>query len=58
LQEEFNLTEKLQHMGESFKNTCKNADVDIKTWNFAVGKVEDEFIVEVNVKLGIHSKPC
>ncbi len=58
MQEDFNLSEKLQRMGQDLKNQCKNADVNIKTWNFAVGKVDDEFIVEVNVKLGFKAKHC
>ena len=56
MQEDFNLSEKLQRMGQDLKNQCQNADVNIKTWNFAVGKVDDEFVVEVNVKLGIKAK--
>lgn len=45
-------------MGQDFKSQCQNTDVNIKTWNFAIGKVDDEFVVEVNLKLGIKAKPC
>jgi hypothetical protein len=31
-------------------------DVKIKNWNFAVGKLEKEYTVEVNVKLGLKPK--
>ena len=31
-------------------------EVDVKVWNFAVGKVEKEYVVEVNLKIGIKPK--
>jgi len=30
--------------------------VEVKDWNFAVGKSEKEYTVEINLKLGIRSK--
>ena len=34
----------------------KDMDVEVKDWHFAVGKLEKEYTVEVNVKLGIKPK--
>jgi hypothetical protein len=58
-----NITEKLQKIGqtaEEYKdaivNQFKDMEVDVKDWNFSVGKVEKEYVVEVNLKLGIRSK--
>jgi len=57
------MMERLQRMGQtaqSYKdavvNQFKDMEVDVKDWNFSVGKMGDEYTVEVNVKLGIHSK--
>ena len=58
MSEQVNLSEKLQKMSENLMAQCRNMDVDVKTWNFAVGKVENEFIVEVNLKLGISQRVC
>ena len=41
---------------EKLVSTFKDMDVEVKDWHFAVGKAEKEYIVEVNVKLGIKSK--
>jgi hypothetical protein len=58
-----NITEKLQKIGqtaEEYKNAIvnqfKDMEVDVKDWNFSVGKMEKEYVVEVNLKLGIRSK--
>jgi hypothetical protein len=58
-----NITEKLQKIGQTAQeykdaivNQFKDMEVDVKDWNFSVGKVEKEYIVEVNLKLGIRSK--
>lgn len=60
---EANMAEKLQKMGQTAQeykdalvNQFKDMEVDLKDWNFSVGKTEDEYTVEVNVKLGIRSK--
>jgi hypothetical protein len=34
----------------------KDMDVDVKEWNFTVGKLDKEYIVEVNVKLSVKPK--
>ncbi|MGD0450547.1 MAG: hypothetical protein ABSA79_05765 [Candidatus Bathyarchaeia archaeon] len=58
-----NITEKLQKIGQTASeykdaivNQFKDMEVDVKTWNFSVGKADKEYIVEVNLKLGIRSK--
>ncbi len=58
-----NITEKLQKIEktaqdykEAIVNQFKDLEVDVKDWNFSVGKAEKEYIVEVNLKLGIRSK--
>jgi hypothetical protein len=58
-----NITEKLEKVGQTaqeYKDAIvsqfKDMDVDVKDWNFSVGKMEKEYIVEVNLKLGIRSK--
>jgi hypothetical protein len=58
-----NITEKLQKIGETAQdykeaimNQFKDMEVEVKDWNFAVGKMEKEYTVEINLKLGIRSK--
>jgi hypothetical protein len=58
-----NITEKLQQIEktaqdykEAIVNQFKDMEVDVKDWNFSVGKAEKEYIVQVNLKLGIRSK--
>ncbi|MGD0644814.1 MAG: hypothetical protein ABSA75_07915 [Candidatus Bathyarchaeia archaeon] len=58
-----NLTEKLQKIGQTAQdykdavvNQFKDMEVDVKDWNFSVGKADKEYTVEVNLKLGIRSK--
>jgi hypothetical protein len=58
-----NITEKLAKIGETaqdYKDAIieqfKDMEVEVKDWNFAVGKNEKEYTVEVNLKLGIRSK--
>jgi hypothetical protein len=57
------VTERLQQIGktvneyrESLMSHFKDMDVDVKEWNFTVGKLEKEYIVEVNVKLSVKPK--
>lgn len=61
--ETINITEKLQKIGqtaqeykEAMMEQFKDMEVEIKDWNFSVGKAEKEYTVEVNLKLGIRSK--
>jgi hypothetical protein len=58
-----NITEKLQQIGKTAQdykdaivNQFKDMEVEVKDWNFSVGKDEKEYTVEVNLKLGIRSK--
>ncbi len=58
-----NITEKLQKIGETAQNyrdaimnQFKDMEVEVKNWNFTVGKMDKEYTVEVNLKLGIRSK--
>ena len=57
------VTERLQQLGktvneykDSIVNHFKDMDVEVKDWHFTVGKLEKEYTVEVNVKLGIKPK--
>ena len=61
---EVNITERLQKIGQTvqeYKDTIvkhfKDMEVNVKDWNFAVGKTEEEYTVEISVKLGIKPKP-
>ncbi len=61
--ESVNITEKLQKIGETAQdykeaiiNQFKDMEVEVKDWNFSVGKMDKEYTVEVNLKLGIRSK--
>jgi hypothetical protein len=58
-----NITEKLQKIGETaqeYKDAIvsqfKDMEVEVKDWNFAVGKMDKEYTVDINLKLGIRSK--
>jgi hypothetical protein len=57
------MTERLQKIGQTvseYKDSVmdhfKDMDLEVKNWNFTVGKLEKEYIVEVNVKLCIKPK--
>jgi hypothetical protein len=57
------VTERLQKIGQtvseyrdSVMNHFKDMDVEVKDWHFTVGKLANEYLVEVNVKLCIKSK--
>ena len=57
------MTARLQQIGQTvneYKDALtshfKDMDVEVKDWHFTVGKLEKEYIVEVNVKLGIKPK--
>jgi hypothetical protein len=58
-----NITEKLQKIGETaneykeaIMSQFKDMEVEVKDWNFSVGKMEKEYTVEVKLKLGIRPK--
>ncbi len=57
------ISEKLQKIGQTindYKNNLvahfKDMEVEVKDWNFAVGKAEKEYTVQINLKLGIKPK--
>jgi hypothetical protein len=61
--EEINVPEKLQEIGKKIVeykdvvvNEFKDMKVDVRNWNFAVGKTEAEYTLEVNLKLAIKPK--
>ena len=58
-----NITDKLQKIGQTVQdykdtivNQFKDMEVEVKDWNFAVGKMEKEYTVDVNLKLAIRPK--
>lgn len=58
-----NIPERLQQVGQivqDYKEAVvahfKDMQVDVKDWNFNVGKTEEEYTVEVKVKLTIRPK--
>ena len=62
-EEEIDVPEKLQEIGKKigeYKDAVvtqfKNMEVDVRNWNFAVGKTGEEYTVEVNLKLAIKPK--
>jgi hypothetical protein len=62
-EEEINVPERLQEIGKKigeYKDAVvtqfKDMEVDVRKWNFAVGKAEEEYTVEVNLKLVIKPK--
>ncbi len=62
-EEEINVSEKLQEIGKKIGeykdivvNEFKDMEVDVRNWNFAVGKAEAEYTLEVNLKVAIRPK--
>ena len=62
-EKEINVPERLQEMGKKlgeFKDAVvaqfKDMEVEVKNWNFAVGKTEAEYTVDVSLKLVIKPK--
>jgi hypothetical protein len=58
-----NISERLQKISkiaqdykDAIVNQFKDMEVEVKDWNFAVGKVDNEHTVEIKVKLGIRPK--
>ncbi len=63
LPETVNITEKLQKIGQTaqeYKDAIiaqfKDMEVEVKNWNFSVGKIDKDYTVEVNLKLAVRSK--
>ena len=62
-EKQINMTERLQKIGEtvnqykeSLISAFKDMDVEVKDWNFAVGKVENQYNIDVAVKLTLKTK--
>ena len=62
-EKQINMTERLQKIGdtvnqykEALVSAFKDMDVEVKDWNFAVGKVEKQYNVDVSVKLILKPK--
>ena len=62
-EKQINMTERLQKIGEtvsqykdSLISAFKDMDVEVKDWNFAVGKVEKQYNIDVSVKLTLKTK--
>jgi len=62
-EKQINMTERLQKIGETVNqykealvSVFKDMDVEVKDWNFAVGKVEKQYNVDVSVKLTLKPK--
>ena len=62
-EKQINMTERLQKVGETVNqykealvSAFKDMDVEVKDWNFAVGKVEKQYNIDVSVKLTLKTK--
>ena len=62
-EKQIDITERLQKVGETVSEykdrivaAFKDMDVSVKDWHFAVTKTEEEYTVEVNVKVVIKPK--
>jgi hypothetical protein len=62
-EEGINVPERLQEIGKKISEyrdivakEFKNMEVDVRDWNFAVGKAEEEYTLEVNLKVAIRPK--
>jgi hypothetical protein len=60
---QINITEKLQKIGQTAQeykdaivNQFKDMEVEVKDWNFGVGKMDKEYNVDVTLKLVIRPK--
>jgi hypothetical protein len=62
-EEEVNVPERLQEIGQKIGeykdivvNEFKDMEVDVRNWTFAVGKTEEEYTLEVDLKLALKPK--
>ena len=62
-EKQINMTERIQKIGETVNQykealvaAFKDMEVDVRDWNFSVGKVENQYNVDVTVKLTIKPK--
>jgi hypothetical protein len=60
--EEINVPEKLQEIGQklsAYKDAIvklKDMEIEVKNWNFAVGKTEAEYTLGITLNLAIRPK--
>jgi hypothetical protein len=62
-EKEVNVPERLQEIGKKIgeyrdivTKEFKDMEVNVKNWNFTVGKAEEEYTLEVNLKVAIRPK--
>ena len=62
-EEEISVPARLQEIGKKIGeykdvvvNEFKDMEVDVRNWTFALGKTEDEYNLEVDLKLAIKPK--
>jgi hypothetical protein len=62
-EKEINVPERLQEIGKKIgeyrdivTKEFKDMEVDVRNWNFTVGKAEEEYTLEVNLKVAIRPK--
>lgn len=60
--EEINVPEKLQEIGQKLSEykdaivKLKDMEIEVKNWNFAVGKTEAEYTLGITLNLAIRPK--
>lgn len=62
-EEQVDITERMQTMGEKFneiKKTIvahfKDMEVEVKDWNFNIGKADKEYIIQFSAKIAVRPK--
>ncbi len=62
-EEHIDVMERMQKMGEKFTEYkkaiaahFKDMDVEVRDWNFAVGKAEKEYVIELKAKIAVKPK--
>ncbi len=50
------ISETISEYKDKVVATFKDIDVEVQNWDFAIGKAEQEYTVEVNVKLRLKPK--
>jgi hypothetical protein len=62
-EKEVNVPERLQEIGKKIgeyrdivTKEFKDMEVNVRNWNFTVGKAEEEYTLEVNLKVAIRPK--
>jgi hypothetical protein len=62
-EKEINVPERLQEIGKKIgeyrdivTKEFKDMEVNVRNWNFTVGKAEEEYTLEVNLKVAIRPK--